>query len=98
MQELAGELGFQRDDGERVAENIMQVAGDAFAFGDGGEVFDFFLGAHEFCAGAFFAGVGEVGGAENGGDSGDGSEDPNVDMEVIAMQADDGGNGGEERG
>ena len=37
LDEAPGELGFEDDDGERMAEDIMEVAGDAFAFRDGGE-------------------------------------------------------------
>ena len=32
--EAAGEFGFEDDDGESVAEDVVEIAGDAFAFGD----------------------------------------------------------------
>jgi hypothetical protein len=35
--EAAGEFGLEDNDGERMAEDIMQVTGDAFALGHGGE-------------------------------------------------------------
>ena len=46
--ETAGELGFEDDDREGVAEDIVEVAGDALALGDGGELYVFGLGAAEF--------------------------------------------------
>ena len=52
--ETAGEFGFEDDDGEGVAEDVVQVAGDAFAFGDGGELFDLFLCAMRSLASARF--------------------------------------------
>ncbi len=50
--EAAGELGFEDDDREGVAEDIVEVAGDALALGDGGELYIFRLGAAEFGVGA----------------------------------------------
>ena len=38
--QASGELGFEDDDGEGVAEDVVEIAGDAFAFGYGGELFD----------------------------------------------------------
>ena len=42
--EPAGEFGLKDDDGEGVSENVVEVAGDAFAFGYGGEGYVLFLG------------------------------------------------------
>ena len=49
-----GELGFEDDDGECVAEDVVQVAGDALAFGDGGEGDVFFLGGRRSLQSARF--------------------------------------------
>ncbi len=54
--EAPGELGFEDDDGESVAEDVVEIAGDAFAFGDGGESDVFFLGDAEFGVGASLLG------------------------------------------
>ncbi len=54
LEEAAGELGFEDDDGEGVAEDVVHVARDAFALGEGGEALDLVLGAEEAGAGAFF--------------------------------------------
>ena len=41
VDQLSGEFGFQDDDGERVPEHVVQIAGDALALGDFGEVLNF---------------------------------------------------------
>ena len=54
--QASGEFGLEHDDGESVTEDVMQIAGDAFAFGDGGELLDLFVGHAKLCVGALLPG------------------------------------------
>ena len=65
MDEAAGELGFEDDDGECVAEDVVEVARDAFAFGDGGELLVFFLGGAELAVGALLLGEEDIAAADD---------------------------------
>ena len=74
-----GKLGLEDDDGERVAEDVMKVAGDAFALGNGSEGDVFFKGGAEFAIGAALLGEVDVAAAdddyEEDGDEGVGPAD-----------------------
>ena len=84
--EAAGEFGFEDDDGEGVAKDVVEVAGDAFALGDGGEGDVFFKGGAEFAIGAALLGEVDVAAAddddEEDGDEGVGPANVEVDREA----------------
>ena len=63
--EASGQFGFEDDDREGVAEDVVKVAGDAFAFGYSGEVEVFFLGQAELVVGASLFGEKDVAGADD---------------------------------
>ncbi len=48
-EEASGELRFQDDDGKRVAEHIVEIAGDALALGDLGQLLDFLMRELRVC-------------------------------------------------
>ena len=48
IEQLARQLGFQRNQTQGMAEQIVQIAGDALAFGQSRQVFDFFLLLEQF--------------------------------------------------
>ena len=89
VEETAGELGFEDDDGERVAENVMQVAGDAFALGDGGEGYVFFLRGAEQAVGALLLSEEDVAAADDDRDEdGDVGVGP-ADVEGVLARVED---------
>src|SRR5271166_2033270 len=45
-------ISFQDDDGERVSQNVVEIAGNALALGHFGEMFNFFLSANQLAVGA----------------------------------------------
>ena len=65
VDQASGEFGFEDDDGERVAEDVVEIAGDAFALGDGGELDVFFLGGAELAVRALLPGDEDVAAADD---------------------------------
>jgi len=86
--EASGELGFEDDDRERVAEDVVEVAGYALAFGYGGERLIFCLSHEQPGCRALLLADEHVAGADDP-DQGDGDDDVDpVNMRDKDHQAD----------
>ena len=71
-----------------MAKDVVEVAGDAFAFGYSGEGFDFF-GLHaDFAVGAVFLGEMEVGAADDEGEKDVEEGGPGLEVKEQALDAD----------
>ena len=65
VHQAAGEFGLEDDDGESVSEDVVEIAGDAFALGDGCELNIFFLGGAELAVHALLTGDEDVAAADH---------------------------------
>ncbi len=95
LEEAAGELAFEDDDREGVAEDVVEVAGDSFALGDGGEGFDLLLLHAEFAVGLQLLGEEDVAAADDEDEEDRGKPAYGGDAESVRFDVDDQGRGGE---
>lgn len=76
--ELAREFGLERDDGEGVAEHVVEVARDPLAFRDLGQVFDFAMSQPKPCIRQEHLSPVDVEAADDAGDEDRGNEEPQL--------------------
>ena len=90
IHQLAGQLGFEDDNGERVSEDVVEIARDALALGELGEVKNLLVGEVEFPAGAYALGGDQIAGADRKGKECADSPGPGRIAEVEALSHHDG--------